>query len=214
MIEPLTIEPFALTGSHIRLEPLEARHAEGLAAASAVDPSLYGMSPIPQGVEQARAYIETALAWRKAGTAIAFATIRRSDDAVLGSTRFWNVERWAWTPESPHFNARAFDVCEIGWTWLTAGAIRTAANTEAKLLMMTHAFEIWRVLRICFHTDVRNHRSAAALERIGGRFEGVIRAHRIAADRAVRDSKRFSILAAEWPEVKRGLTDRLKAGGS
>jgi len=98
------------------------------------------------------------------------------------------------------------DTCEIGYTWLTRSAIRTAANTEAKLLMLTHAFETWQVLRVCLHTDVRNQRSRAAIERIGGKFEGILRAHRMAADYIARDSARFSIVAAEWPEVKQRLS--------
>ena len=97
------------------------------------------------------------------------------------------------------------DACEIGYTWLTRSAIRTASNTEAKLLMLTHAFEVWHVLRVCFHTDARNQRSRAAFERIGGKFEGILRAHRMAADYTARDSVRFSIVAAEWPEVKERL---------
>ena len=79
------------------------------------------------------------------------------------------------------------DVCEIGYTWLTRSAIRTAANTEAKLLMLTHAFETWQVLRVCLHTDARNQRSRAAIERIGAKFEGILRAHRMAADFTPRD---------------------------
>ncbi|MGA3078886.1 MAG: GNAT family protein [Bryobacteraceae bacterium] len=97
------------------------------------------------------------------------------------------------------------DACEIGYTWLTRSAIRTAVNTEAKLLMLTHAFETWQVLRVCFHTDARNLRSRAALERIGGKFEGILRAHRMAADYTARDSVRYSIVAAEWPEAKERL---------
>jgi RimJ/RimL family protein N-acetyltransferase len=89
---------------------------------------------------------------------------------------------------------------------LSRSSIRTAANTEAKLLMLTHAFEVWRVLRVCFHTDARNQRSRAALERIGGQFEGILRAHRMAADYIPRDSVRYSIVAAEWPGVKERLT--------
>jgi len=86
-------------------------------------------------------------------------------------------------------------------------AVRTAANTEAKMLMLTHAFEAWHVLRVCFHTDSRNARSRAALQRIGGQFEGILRAHRMAADYIARDSVRHSILPAEWPTVKQRLVD-------
>ena len=97
------------------------------------------------------------------------------------------------------------DACEIGYTWLTRSAIRSPANTEAKLLMLTHAFETWRVLRVCFHTDARNQRSRVALERIGGQLEGVLRAHRMTADYTARDSIRYSIITSEWPAVKQRL---------
>ena len=194
-----------LQGKTVRLEPLHLRHADGLAAASAPDPSLYRWSPIPQGKIEAVKYIETALAWRDAGTAVPFATVRLEDGVVIGSTRFWNLERWAW-PQGHALHGRGVpDACEIGYTWLGRSAIRTAANTEAKLLMLTHAFETWRVLRVCFHADARNERSRAALERIGGKFEGILRAHRMAADYIARDSARYSIVAAEWPDVKQHL---------
>ena len=170
----------ALIGNHIRLEPLELRHAEALAAASAGDPSLYQWSPVPQGVDAARMYIESALAARDAGTAVPFATIRVLDGAVIGSTRFFDVDRWAWPEGHARHGRLTPDVCEIGYTWLTAGALRTAANTEAKFLMLSYAFETWEVLRVCLHTDARNWRSQAAIERIGGKFEGVLRAHRMA----------------------------------
>ena len=195
-----------LSGRHIRLEPLDHRHADGLAAASSVDPTQYGLSPVPQGIEQAHQYIDKALGLRDAGTALPFATIRLSDDAVIGSTRFWNIEHWAWPQDHARAGRVKPDVCEIGYTWLTKSAIRTAANTEAKLLMLTHAFETWEVLRVCLHTDSRNKRSWAAIERIGGKFEGILRAHRMAADFIPRDSARFSIVAAEWPEAKARLT--------
>jgi N-acetyltransferase len=208
----MRIEGFSLAGTHIRLEPLDHSHLDGLVVAAAADPSPYKWSPVPQGKEEAAAYINTALAWRDAGTAIPFATIRKHDGAVIGSTRFWNLEHWQWPTSSPHYGRHTVDVCEIGYTWLTASAIRTAANTEAKLLMLTHAFETWNVLGVYFHTDARNKRSAGALERIGGRLDGVLRSHRMAADYIPRDSLRYSILAAEWPEVKKRLCARLGRG--
>ena len=202
-------ESRVLTGKHIRLEPLDHRHVDGLAAASAVDPSLYQWSPVPQGKSEATTYVDTALTWRDAGTAESFATIRIDNAAVIGSTRFFNLERWSWPPGHPR-NGNAFpDVCEIGYTWLTRAAIRTPANTEAKLLMLTHAFEVWQVLRVCLHTDVRNQRSRAAIERIGGKFEGILRAHRMVADYTARDSARYSIVTAEWPGVKQQLSQFL-----
>jgi RimJ/RimL family protein N-acetyltransferase len=196
-----------LTGTHVRLEPLDPRHVDGLVAAAAADPSLYQWSSIPQGKAAAIRYIDAALVSRDAGNAVPFATVRRHDGAVVGSTRFWNLERWLWPPEHPRHGHHGLDACEIGHTWLTRSAIRTAVNTEAKLLMLTHAFEEWQVLGVCFYTDARNHRSRAALERIGGKFDGILRAHRLAADYTPRDSARFSIIAAEWPEVKARLSD-------
>lgn len=194
-----------LEGKHVRLEPLDHRHVDGLAAAAGSDAELYQWSPVPHGKVEANAYINTALAWRDAGTAVPFATVRVQDGVVIGSTRFWNIERWSWPEGHPSHGRNVPDACEIGYTWLSRSAIRTAANTEAKLLMLAHAFEVWQLLRVCFHTDARNARSRAALERIGGKFEGILRAHRMAADFIPRDSVRYSILASEWPEVKRRL---------
>jgi RimJ/RimL family protein N-acetyltransferase len=206
----MTTQSLLPQGRHIRLEPLEHRHIDGLVAASADNAtlgaaSLYEWSPVPRGEAEATSYVETALAWRDAGTAVPFAIVRVQDGVVLGSTRFWNLERWAWPQSHPSHGRGVPDACEIGYTWLSRSAIRTAANTESKLLMLTHAFEVWRVLRVCFHTDARNHRSRAALERIGGQFEGILRAHRMAADYIPRDSVRYSIVAAEWPAVKQRL---------
>lgn len=196
---------FCLQGQHIRLEPLGQQHVNGLVAAAAADPSLYRWSPVPQGPTEATRYVDTARVWRDAGTAVPFAIIRIEDDTVIGSTRFWNIERWAWPEGHPSQGRGVPDACEIGYTWLTRSAVRTAANTEAKLLMLQHAFEVWQVLRVCFHTDARNQRSRAALERIGAQFEGILRAHRMAADFIPRDSVRYSIVASEWPMVKKKL---------
>jgi RimJ/RimL family protein N-acetyltransferase len=202
---------------HVRLEPLEHRHVDGLVAASATDPSLYQWSPVPQGKVEATSYVDNALASRDAGNAVPFAIVRlddRLDDGVddgivIGSTRFFNLERWSWPKSHPRHGRHDPDVCEIGYTWLARSAIRTAANTEAKLLMLTHAFETWQVVGVCFHTDARNQRSRAALERIGGKFDGILRAHRMAADYIARDSVRYSIVAAEWPAVKQQLNQFL-----
>ena len=205
---------FSLSSKHVRLEPLQLSHVEGLAAASAIDPSLYQWSPVPRGIVQAKAYIETAQTWRDAGKALPFAIVRVSDGNVIGSTRFFDLERWAWPQGHARYGRSEPDVCEIGYTWLSRSAIRTATNTEAKLLMLTYAFESWQVLRVCLHTDVRNQRSREAIARIGGKFEGVLRAHRMAADFTARDSARFSIAQQEWPEVKRRLTQLLHQQGN
>jgi RimJ/RimL family protein N-acetyltransferase len=200
------MEALSLLGTHVRLEPLDRSHAAGLAAASAVDPSLYRWTIVPQGIFEAASYIETALAARDAGNAVPFAIIRVEDGAVIGSTRLFNLERWPWPSGHARHGRQDPDACEIGYTWLTRPAIRTAANTEAKLLLLTQAFETWKVLRVCLHTDARNLRSRAAIERIGGRFEGILRAHRMSTDFTARDSARFSIIAEEWPELKRRLS--------
>lgn len=205
----MALDSPTLTGLHIRLEPLEMRHAEALVAAAAADPSLYQWTLVPQSIEKMRAYIETAIAGRNAGRIQPFATIRLADGAVIGSTRFFDIERFPWPSGHPRHALTTPDVCEIGYTWLTASAVRTAANTEAKLLMLTHAFEVWGMLRVSLHTDARNKRSQAAIERIGGKFEGKLRAHRMGADFAPRESYRYSIVASEWPETKHALTARL-----
>lgn len=206
-------ELFTLTGKHVRLEPLQLRHVEPLVAAASGDVAeLYRWTVVPAGIEAMTRYVNTAIAWRDAGTAAPFATVRQADGAVIGSTRFFDIERLPW-PEGHERRTRPHpDVCEIGYTWLAPSSVRTAANTEAKLLMLTHAFEIWQMLRVCLHTDERNHRSRNAIERIGARFEGILRVHRVASDSTPRNSARFSILASEWPEVKQRLTARLNAG--
>jgi len=194
-----------LEGTHIRLEPLDRRHVPPLAAASDGDRELYRWSPVPQGIEEVTRYVETALAACDAGMAVPFATVRVADDTVIGSTRLYNFEFWEWPAGHALHGRTTPDACEIGYTWLTHSAIRTAANTEAKLLMLTHAFEVWNVLRVSLHTDARNQRSRAAIARIGGQFEGILRAHRMAADFIPRDSARFSFIASEWPSAKQKL---------
>lgn len=194
-----------LKGKHVRLEPLELSHADALATAAAVEPSLYRWTNAPQTSAQAADYIGAALALRDAGKAVPFATIRLEDGAVIGSTRFFDLETWAWPSGHARHGRSHPDVCEIGYTWLTQSAIRTAANTESKFLMLSHAFETWGVLRVCLHTDARNLRSQVAISRIGGVREGTLRAHRMASDFTARDSARFSIIAKEWPGVKERL---------
>jgi RimJ/RimL family protein N-acetyltransferase len=205
----LVIAPTILAGTHVRLEPLSRSHVPALLAAAREDPALYAWSEVPQGVTEMAQYVDLAIAAREAGTAMPFATVRLADESVVGSTRFFDIEHWSWPAGRPSERRAGADGCEIGYTWLAASAVRTAANTEAKLLMLGHAFESWGVHRVCFHTDVRNARSRAALERIGAKFEGVLRAHRLAVDLVPRDSARYSMVAAEWPQAKRRLQERL-----
>lgn len=199
-----------LTGKHVRLEPLRREHVDGLIKAAKADSSLYKWTYAPLGADSAARYIETALALKAAGTAVPFCIFRVADGAIIGSTRFWNMMWWAWPAGHEWHGRQTPDVCEIGHTWLTRSAIRTAANTEMKLLMLGHAFDEWRVHRVSLHTDERNESSRAAITRLGAKFEGILRAHRIAGDATPRNSARFSILASEWPEVKARLEGFLK----
>lgn len=206
----LELETPLLQGRHIRLEPLHPRHAQGLLTAVSEDPSVYGLSAVPQTQAQVERYISAALEARRAGAAVPFAIVRNSDGMILGSTRFFNLERWAWPVGHPQHGRREPDVCEIGYTWLACSALRTAANTEAKSLMLSLAFETWCVQSVCLHTDARNERSRAAMERIGARFEGILRAHRLSTDYTARDSARFSITAADWPVVRQRLASLVR----
>jgi RimJ/RimL family protein N-acetyltransferase len=190
-----------LEGELVRLEPLELAHAEALAAAAAGDRSLYRWTWVPDGVEAARAYIAEA---RADQAFVPFATVRLADGLVVGSTRY-RVEFWAWPAGHPEHGRATPDSAEIGWTWLAASAVRSGINTEAKLLMLGHAFEAWRVHSVFLTTDARNQRSRTAIARLGAQLDGVLRAVRPAADGTVRDSARFSITAAEWPAVRARL---------
>ena len=202
-----------LDGRRVRLEPLQPRHAPGLAAAACADPSLYRWTQVPRGEAGANSYVAAALAQRDRYTAVPFAVVRAVDGTVIGSTRFWDLTWWPWPAGHPgHSRGGAPDTCEIGHTWLAACAVGTGANTEMKRLMLGYAFETWQVRSVCLHTDIRNERSRRAIERIGARFEGVLRAHRLSADGLPRDSARYSITAAEWPAVRRRLDERLPAG--
>jgi N-acetyltransferase len=199
-----------LKGKYVWLEPMDYSHADGLVVASAEDSNLYKWSPVPQGKEEVLKYIQTAVEWREAGKAEPFVIIRVSDGVVIGSTRLWNLEKWLWKPGSPRYHWNFPDTCEIGYTWLSSSAVRTPVNTEAKFLLLQMAFEKWQSFSVYLCTDVRNTRSRNAIERIGARFEGILRAHRLAADGIPRDSARYSILAAEWPAIKIHLQQLLE----
>jgi len=203
----VTILDPELCGRHVRLESLQPRHLPGLVAASAGDPDLYRMSKVPVSDAEVAKAIEVASAARQAGTAAPFAVIRLADEVVIGSTRLFDLDWWAWPAGHSRYGHDGPDTCEIGHTWLTRSAIRTGANTEMKRLMLTLAFETWEVQSVCFHTDARNERSRRALGRIGARYEGILRAHRLAADDQPRNSARFSITAADWPAVRAHLDE-------
>ena len=207
---PSVVTPVTLEGRWVRLEPLGRAHAAGLLAAASGSRDTYGFTTVPATGAETAAYVDGALADQEAGRALPFATVDRLRGVVVGCTRLFNIEFWPWPPGNP--NQRGVerpDVVEIGWTWLTASAQRTPVNTEAKLLMLTHAFDRWRVHRVSLMTDARNQRSRQAILRLGARFDGVLRAARPASDGAIRDTAAFSILEAEWPAVRANLEARL-----
>jgi N-acetyltransferase len=201
------LDPPTLTGSLVRLEPLSVDHVDQLVAASSEGRDTYGFTTVPKGVDSVRAYVRDWLDAVAAGEAIAFAQIRRSDDRAVGVTTYLSV-RWRSGVQTPY-------AIEIGGTWLAPSAQRTGINTEAKLLLLTHAFERWNVGRVDLKTDARNARSRAGIESVGARFEGVLRSwqpsHVRGEEAALRDSAIYSIVAEEWPGVRDRLQARLLA---
>ncbi len=193
-------QPVLLESRHVRLEPLTPGHAPALlAAANSADIFRYMIIPPFGSVGDVEAWINEALAAQRASTEVPFATVRRSDGRAVGSTRFLDIRR-------------AHRGLEIGWTWLAPEAQRTAINTEAKYLMFRQAFEGWGALRVQLKTDANNARSRAAIERVGAKFEGVLRKHMLRPhDGYERDSAMFSIVESEWPAAKaklEGMLDR------
>lgn len=185
--------PVLLEGRHVRLEPLERRHLAPLIAA-AKDPEVFQFfltPPLGQAGEMEKwlADYERALA---AGVDVGFATVRRSDNRVVGSTRYLDIRR----------SSRGL---EIGNTWLAKEAQRTAVNTEAKLLMLGHAIEALGAVRVQLKTDERNERSRAAIARLGCKFEGILRRYQARYDGYIRNTAMFSLLADEWPAAKANL---------
>jgi N-acetyltransferase len=203
------IAPPALRGRHVELVPLAADHAAELLAAATGDRDSYGFTEVPGDAEHMDRYIANLLAKAANGTDVPFAQRRLADGRLVGCTRFLEVRRWRGRPEP--------DEVEIGGTWLAADAQRTPLNTEAKLLLLGHAFGVWRVDRVAIATDSRNERSRRAIERLGARFEGILRHHRpsmVAGEAGQpRDTALYSITDDDWPAVEQGLLSRLAAPG-
>ena len=197
------LAPFVLKGPTVTLRPLSLDDAVALAAAAAESREPYAFTRVPDGVEDARRYIDGALAERETRGRLPFVTLWQ--DRVVGSTSYLGAERWRWPAGSPRQRSDRPDVVEIGATWLAASAQRTRCNTEAKLLMLAHAFDVWQVHRVSLKTDARNARSRRAIERLGVLFEGVRRADMPGSDGSVRDSAYYSIVRAEWPQVRTRL---------
>lgn len=191
------IEPVVLEGTHVRLEPLSIDHFEGLCEVG-LDPELWRWTGNRvTHADDLRRYVVEALGLQGAGSAVPFATIDRASGRVAGSTRFAALR-----PE--HRSV------EIGWTWLGKTFQGTALNTEAKLLMMRHAFETWGCLRVELKTDVLNEPSRNAMKRIGCTEEGVLRSHIITESGRVRDTVYYSVLEGEWPGVKKHILELLQ----
>ena len=191
----MKVEPVTLRGTHIVLEPLSLDHVDELASVG-LDQDLWEFTVVTVStLDEMREHVEQALAYQASGNSIAFATRDLRSDKIVGSTRFGNIDA---------ANRRA----EIGWTWVTPELQRTAVNTEAKLLMLTHAFETWGCIRVEFKTDATNLRSRNAILRLGAKEEGTLRQHMITHSGRFRDTVYFSILDSEWPCVKAGLIER------
>ena len=186
-----------LTGETVELRPLQQEHAQALLGAAA-DGHLWNMKlTVVPGPETIGGYIATALEGRAAGTVMPFVIVLRETGAVVGSTRFWKIDR---------SNRKL----EIGHTWLGQSMQRSAVNTEAKYLLLSHAFDVMQCVRVQFTTDELNEKSRAAILRIGAKQEGVVRHERIMPDGRKRNSVRFSIIDDEWAEVKAMLEAKLR----
>jgi len=192
----VTLEPVVLQGTYVRLEPLSQHHFEDLLEVG-LDPEIWRWTTErARTPEELRAWIDRALAARDTGAAMPFATVALPYGKAIGGTR---LATWSATDRR----------VEIGWTWIGRDWQRTAVNTEAKYLMLRHAFEVLGCLRVELRTDVGNERSRAAILRIGAKEEGVLRKHSVTASGRVRDTVYYSILDDEWPEVKAGLERKL-----
>jgi RimJ/RimL family protein N-acetyltransferase len=194
----MLIKPVTLEGKFIRLEPLSLEHNAGLCEVG-LDEELWRWTTQPvRTAEEMRAYVQAALDEQARGAALPFATIEKPSGRLIGSTRYGNIDR---------ANRRV----EIGWTWLGLKWQRTAANTEAKYLMLRHAFETWGCIRVEFKTDSLNEKSRAALLRIGAEEEGIFRNHMITSTGRFRHSVYFSIINSDWPAVKARLEQKLES---
>lgn len=208
--EGAAIHPVTLAGRFVRLEPLELEHIPALVLAASEQRETYGWTFVPDGTEAMTEYVTTAIDLRSERQAVPFATIEGASGRVIGSTRFAMFEHIAWPPGNANQRGLEYpDAVEIGWTWLASSAQRTPVNTEAKYLMLGHAFETWQVHAVRLKTDRRNERSRAAIQRIGATLDGIVRADRVGSDGALRDTALYSLLEAEWPAAKAALEARL-----
>jgi N-acetyltransferase len=194
----MIVGPVTLEGRHVRLEPLAKEHLAGLAQVG-LDEGLWRWSPMPLRThEDLAAYIETALQEQERGLSLPFTILEKATGRAIGSTRYGNIDR-------THHRV------EIGWTWVARDWQRTAINTEAKYLLLRHAFETLGCLRVELKTDSLNEKSRAAILRIGAKEEGIFRNHMITESGRIRHSVYFSIIESEWPAVKARLETMLNS---
>lgn len=201
---PAPLTTVTLRGDHVQLEPLSLGHVPALVTAATVDRSSYDLTWVPGSEATMHDYVSSLLDDHAAARVLPFAQRRLDTDTVVGCTRFLDPHWWRGRTEP--------DEIEIGGTWLGAEAQRTAVNTEAKLLLLRHAFDVYGVWRVAICTDARNQRSRQAIERLGAELDGVLRKHRLRADTdeaAPRDTAAYSITIDDWPAVERGLEARL-----
>src|SRR5438874_411978 len=202
------IDPVTLRGRHVLLRPLRRADAEEMGALGAGPRGTYAFTVVPAPAQVA-AYIEAAVAEMEARKSVAFAICAPSGE-MLGSTRLFDLQRWEWpTGTDPRPGEDVLDAAEIGYTWLAEKAQRTAVNTEAKLLLLQHAFGTWRCFRVTLKTDERNARSRRAIERLGAHLDGILRGFQPAVDGRPRNTAYYTILDHEWPEVERRLQARM-----
>lgn len=200
----MSLETQPLRGPVTTLTPMSLDHVAGLVAAANEDRSAYGYTEVPADRVAMAAHVEQLLDRKEIGSDIPFTTCDTATGRVLGATRFLWLRSY--------FGREFPDAVEIGGTWLAASAQRTGVNTDAKLLMLTHAFEAWGVSRVDLKTDARNARSRAAIERIGARLDGVVRNWQPSLvpgeEGRPRDSALYSIIPSEWPSIRERLQTR------
>jgi RimJ/RimL family protein N-acetyltransferase len=206
---PLVLPPFTLAGRSVTLRPLTHDDVPLLAAASSESREHYGYSHVPDGPDGALVYVERALRARDCGERIPFAIV--FEGRVVGTTSYSDFQPWTWPEGSPMQRTDRPDAVEIGSTWLGSSAQRTRCNTEAKYLLLCHAFDVWGVHRVALRTDERNARSRRAIERLGARLDGIRRADTSGVDGSVRNSAYYSLLRDEWPGARVQLERRLES---
>lgn len=193
----MNIEPLILEGETVRLEPLRMEHLPDLCEVGLDESIWLWTANVIENENDMRRYVETALEESNRKVSLPFVTIEKSANKIVGSTRFGNIDVE---------NRRV----EIGWTWINPRWQRTSINTEAKILMLAHAFETWNCIRVELKTDFLNSKSRNAVRRLGAIEEGILRRHAITETGRIRDTVYYSVLDSEWHGVKANLKSKIK----